>query len=78
MPYANGFLGVSFNTQTYPNSNDDIYGSWTLTELEDQKTFIHYENYADPGFWGRQFIGTVIQNTVQDLPNIIGVIKNHL
>lgn len=78
-PYIKNFWGNSvFDTDTYPNSNEDIYGSWTLIPLPNNKTFVHYENYADPGWTGRQFIDDVVQSTLEDMPKIISVIRTNI
>ena len=78
-PYTKDFLeDIVFDTDTYPNSNEDIYGSWTLTPLADNKTFVHYENYADPGWLGRRFIDDVVKSTLEDMPKIIAIIRNNL
>lgn len=78
-PYTKNFWGNTvFNTTTYPNSNEDIYGSWTLTPLTGNKTFVHYENYADPGWTGRQFIDDVVKSTLEDMPKIISVIRTNV
>lgn len=79
LPYTKNFWGSKvFDTDTYPNSNEDIYGSWTLTPLAENKTFVHYENYADPGWMGRQVINDVVKSTLEDMPKIIAVIRNNI
>ena len=78
-PYTKNFWGSSvFDTSTYPNSNEDIYGSWTLTPLANAKTFVHYENYADPGWMGRHVMNDIVKSTLEDMPKIIAAIRNNL
>ncbi|MBI3018716.1 MAG: hypothetical protein HYY61_02340 [Deltaproteobacteria bacterium] len=78
-PTTKNFWGSSvFDTKTYPNSNEDIYGSWTLTPLANNKTFVHYENYVDPGWMGRQVIDDVVKSTLEDMPKIISVIRTNV
>ncbi len=78
-PFIKNLWGSKvFDDSTYPNSNKDIYGSWTLTPLANNKTFVHYENYADPGWMGRQVIDDVVKSTLEDIPKIIATIRNNL
>ena len=78
-PYTKNWIGSTvFDTGKYPKSNDDIYGSWTLRELDGPKTFIQYENYVDPGYWGRKAAESIVKATLGDMPKIIDVVRTHL
>ncbi len=70
---------IQYNEKGFPNKADDLYGSWTLTPLEGNRTSVLYENYIDPGFWTRLFLqDTILQNNLTDIVKIIAVIRSQL
>ena len=78
-PYRTNFWGNRvFNTGTYPNDNEDLYGHWHLTPLSDTQTDVFYETYIDPGSLGRSQMDSIVENTLEDLPKIILTIREGL
>ena len=78
IPYYENFFGNFVQKSEYPSTLYDLYGSWQLEPIGENQTLIHYENYVDPGWMGRRFMGTIVQSTLQDMVKIIAVIRNHL
>ena len=80
IPYEPGtFWGYNAKSE-YPNTSEDLYGSWTLVPVGENQTHIHYESYADPGKKGRLpgIKGKVIGDSVIDYTKIIRIVEENL
>jgi hypothetical protein len=79
-PYVNAFWGEKFDTTTYPNDNEDLYGQWKLIPNANDAllTDIEYETYIDPGWSGRKAMDSIIEKTIEDIPRVIQVVRDNL